>query len=206
MIGTTVQQSEYKGKNMMRFLRKLLPLGAVLMFVSCVSSIRQYYPDFFHTEDNIYENRALHFLIVYKGDWQLYTNPEDMDKGSRDFAVQLNKRGAELLFAGATVDGILGSRGIAINLNEPALDYAMQVRELNKDDIKDDSGIVEFYAGNYPMAKWTYSMYNFRFAEFFFNAGTYDIRIAFWTKKESFDNFLPVFEEIISTISFTHGL
>lgn len=191
---------------MIRFLWKTVPLGAVLLLLSCSSSIKQYYPDFFHAEDDIYENGALHFLLVYKGNWQLYTSPQDMDKSSRDFAVQLNKRGAELLFVGATVEGLLGSRGIAINLNEPVLDYAKQVRELNKEDVQDDSGVVEFYAGTCPMAKWTYCMYNFRFAEFFINAGTYDVRIAFWTKKEAFDNFLPVFEEIISTISFTHGL
>jgi hypothetical protein len=129
-----------------------------------------------------------------------------MDKSSRDFAIQLNKRGAELLFVGASVEGAYGSRGIAINLNEPALDYAQQVRELNKEDVQDDSGIVEFYSGSCPMAKWTYSMFNFRFAEFFINAGTYDVRIAFWTKKDSFENFQPLFEEIISSISFTHGI
>jgi hypothetical protein len=180
--------------------------GCIILIMSCAPTIKQYYQDYYHTEDSIYENRSLHFLLVYKGNWQLFTDPQEMDKASRDFALQLNKRGAELLFVGASVEGAYGSRGIAINLNEPALDYAQQVRELNKADVQEDSGIVEFYAGTYPMAKWTYTMFNFRFAEFFVNAGTYDVRIAFWTKKDSFENFLPLFEEIISSISFTHGI
>jgi hypothetical protein len=187
-------------------LFRIVMLCGLVLIVSCAPSIKQFYPDSFHTEDNIYENKALHFLLIYRGNWQLYTDPKDMDKNSHDFAVQLNKRGAELLFVGATTDGLYGSRGIAMNLNEPALDYAKEVRELNKADVQNDSGIIEFYAGTYPMAKWTYCKDNFRFVEFFFNVSTYDVRIAFWTKREMFDNFLPVFEDIISTISFTHGM
>ncbi|HEX2960110.1 MAG TPA: hypothetical protein VHO70_24970 [Chitinispirillaceae bacterium] len=188
------------------FFGQIAAFSVLVLFISCAPSIRQYYPDTFHSEDNIYENRALHFLLIYRGNWQLYTDPKEMDKTSHDFAAHLNKRGAELLFSGSTTDGLYGSRGIAINLNEPALDYAKQVRELNKNDVRNDSGIVEFYAGTYPMAKWTYSIMNFRFVEFFFNVSTYDVRIAFWTKEERFTNFLPVLEDIISSVSFTHGM
>jgi hypothetical protein len=191
---------------LMNIFFRAVALSVLVLMVSCAPSIKQYYPDYFHTEDSIYENKALHFLMVYRGNWQLYTDPKDMDSNSRDFAAQLNKRGAELLFVGATTEGLYGSRGIAINLNEPALDYAQQVRELNKGDVQDDSGIVQFYASTCPMAKWTYCKDNFRFVEFFFNVSTYDVRIAFWTKKDMFDNFFPVFEEIISTVSFTHGM
>lgn len=189
----------------LRSLLLVVVYSALLLIVSCAPSVRQFYPDSFHSEDNIYENKALHFLLVYRGNWQLYTDPKDMDDNSREFAAHLNKRGAELLYVGATSEGLYGSRGIAINLNEPAFDYAQQVRDLNKGDVQDDSGIVAFYVGTYPMAKWAYNKDNFRFVEFFFNVSTYDVRIAFWTKKEMFDNFLPVFEDIISTVSFTHG-
>ncbi len=187
-------------------LFRIMIICVLALIVSCAPTIKQFYPDSFHTEDNIYENKALHFLLVYRGNWLLYTDPKDMDNNSRNFASQLNKRGAELLYVGATTEGLYGSRGIAINLNEPALDYAQEVRGLNKSDVQEDSGVVAFYVGTYPMAKWTYCKDNFRFVEFFFNVSTYDIRIAFWTKKEIFDNFLPVFEDIISTISFTHGM
>jgi hypothetical protein len=181
-------------------------VSVVVMAMSCAPVIKQFYTDHYYEEDSIYENSVLHFTLIYKGNWHIYTDPSDMDVSSKDFALTLNKRGAELLYIGTTVEGSIGTRGIAINLNEPARDYADQVRFLNKNEIEEDSGLVDFYANTIPMVKWMYSKAHFRFVEFFFNAGTYDIRIAFWCRKESFDNFLPVFENIVSTISFTHGL
>ena len=56
------------------------------------------------------------------------------------------------------------------------------------------------------MVKWVYDKSGFRFVEFFFNIGTYDIRVSFWTKPDLFEKFLPVYEQIISTLRVTRGL
>jgi hypothetical protein len=173
---------------------------------SCTSNIKQFYPDSYFTEDKIYQNKPLRFILTFNGNWTLFTDPNKMDPGSRQFASLLNKSGAELLFVGATTEGLYGTRGIAVNLNEPVNDYAEYIRNVNKSDISNDRGIVEFIAGRNTMMKWIYDKNGFRFAEFFVNIDTYDIRIAFWTKIDLFDNFLPVFEEIMSTLSVTGGI
>ena len=176
---------------------------ACFLILSCSPPAGQFYEDSFYREDNIYENKPLGFLLTYEGNWNIVTDPEKMDRNSRLFANELRKAGLELLYVGTTVEGYLGTRAIGVNLNEPSADYAEYVRRLNKDDVENDKGLVQFYAGDNPMIKWEYEKSGFCFVEFFINVGTYDIRIAFWTKPDLYKNFLPVFEEIISTLTIT---
>lgn len=182
---------------MYRLIVLLLPV----ILLSCASHIKQFYPDTFYGEDNIYENKSLHFTLTYRGNWVIFTDPEEMDKSSRQFAGDLQKSGVELLFVGASVEGQHGTRGIAVNLNEPTRDYAEYIRRINKDDVEKDQGLVDFYAGKNYMVKWIYEKSGFRFEEFFFNIDTYDIRVAFWSKPELFEKFTPVYEQIMSTLS-----
>ena len=51
------------------------------------------------------------------------------------------------------------------------------------------------------MVTWRYAKDEFRFIEYFFSIDTYNMRIAFWTKPRIFDKFLPVYEEIMGTLS-----
>ncbi len=178
---------------------------AGLLFMSCAPAMVQFYPDDYYPEDKIYENKPLRFILNYSGNWRIYTDPNEMDRGSRAFAKELQKSGLELLFIGATVEGFHGTRGIAVNLNEPAREYAEYIRRLNGDDVENDQGLTEFYAAENYMIKWVYDKSDYRFVEFFFNIETYDIRISFWTKPNLYDNFLPVFEQIMSTLSLTTG-
>ena len=107
---------------------------------------------------------------------------------------------------GATVEGQHGTRGIAVNLNEPAREYAEQIREINKAEVQNDKGLTDMIVGSTELVKWVYDKADFRFAEFFINIGTYDIRIAFWSRLELFEKFLPLYEEMISSIEVRGGL
>jgi hypothetical protein len=181
-------------------------LTVVLLLGFCAAPLRQFYPDSFYEEDRIYENKPLRFVMKFQGNWVLFTDPNDMDKGSRQLAATFAKSGYELLFVGATVEGMHGARGIAVNLNEPADEYAGQIRTINKAEVRNDQGLVAMIAGRMELVKWVYDKADFRFAEFFFTIGTYDIRIAFWSRKDLFEKFLPVYEEMISSIEVRSGL
>lgn len=179
--------------------------GLVLLTLSCAAPLRQFYPDTFFPEDNVYENRSLGFLLTFRGKWSIITDPEEMNPTYRSFARTLQKAGGELLFMGSTVEGFYGVKAIAVNLNEPPREYAQYIRNLNKNDVYNDTEPVDFIAGNHPMVKWIYDKAGYRFVEFFFVVGTYDIRLSFWTKPELFTGFLPVFEEIAGTLTLTAG-
>jgi hypothetical protein len=183
--------------------RRCLPGVMVALLLGCAAPIKHYYPDTFFSQDNLYENKPLGFLLQYRGAWELFTDPRDMAATAREFARTLQKSGAELLFVGTTVEATQGTRGIAINLNLPALEYAQQIQKINAAEITKDLGFVDFIAGAVPAVKWEYLIGDFRFVEFFFVLDTYDIRIAFWTKKTIFDRFLPQYEDIISSITLT---
>ena len=188
-------------------IRKIFSGCAVILscflICSCAPMVGQYYPDTFYPEDSIYENRLLHFVMTFSGNWNIMTDPNTMDSDSRKLARDLRKSGLELLFIGENIEGFIGTRGIAVNLNEPARDYAEYIQEINAADVQNDKGLSDFYIGTYPAIQWIYEKMGFRFSEFFITLGTYDIRIAFWTKTELFDNFLPVFEQIMNTLTIT---
>jgi hypothetical protein len=185
-------------------LRACLPVFLCAMAIQCAAPIKDFYPDTYFSEDGIYENKPLGFLLTYKGNWDLSTAPDGFSKTARDFAKTLHKDGAELLFLGSTVEGTQGTRGIAINLNLPPIEYAQKIQKINAKDITRDLGMVEVVSDQMPMVKWEYLMMgDFHFVEFFFVVGTYDVRIAFWTKKELFERFRPTYEDIISSVTKT---
>jgi len=93
-----------------------------LLTLSCSSRLIQFYPDSYYPEDSVYQNKILNFLLTFDENWHLFTDPAAMDANSRIFAQDLHKSGVELLFIGATSERYLGTRGIAVNLNEPARD------------------------------------------------------------------------------------
>ena len=189
--------------NLMNF--RVLSITGVL-FLFCTAPIKQFYPDTYYPEDQIYENKPLHFVLRFQGNWVLFTDPRDMDKGSRDLAITMAKSGVELLFVGATVEGMHGTRGIAVNFNEPAHDYAKRIRDINRNDVQNDQGLTDMVLGTNSMVKWVYDKIDFRFAEFFFTIDTYDIRISFWSRSELFDKFLPVYEQMMTSLEVTGGL
>jgi hypothetical protein len=180
--------------------------AALLCLSGCAAPLREFYADSYFPEDRIYENKTIGFSLRLRGEWQIATDPSRLTRPLKELARTLQSRGAELLFVGATAEGAHGTRGIAANLNLDPRAYAQRVKSLNEDGIGGDSGFIDFLAGDQAMVKWVYDKDGFRFAEFFFNVDTYDVRIAFWTKPELFGNFLPVYEEIIATVGFRERL
>jgi hypothetical protein len=177
----------------------------VLLLTSCSSTIKQLYPDTFFQEDNIYENKPIGFLITFRGKWNITTNPNQMNRLYKSFAQTMQRSGGELLFMGSTVEALYGVKAIALNLNEDPKDYATYIRRINSSELENDSVPAEFITGNLRMTKWVYNKSGYRFVEFFFIIDTYNIRLSFWTKPDLFSNFLPVFEEIASTVTVTNG-
>lgn len=180
-------------------------VSVCLLFFFCSAPLKQFYPDTFFEEDAIYENHALRFSLRFRGNWNIITDPTEMSSTYQAFAKTLQKAGGELLFMGSTVEELYGVKALAINLNEPPLDYAGYIRDLNQSEVQDDMEPVEFIAGEHLMAKWVYDKSGYRFVEFFFVVDTYDIRLSFWTKPELFVNFLPVFEETAASLTLTAG-
>ena len=176
---------------------------ACMQLCLCIAPIKQFYADTFYPEDNVYENEGLGFVLRFRGNWSIVTDPEQMNKHYKAFAQNMQNAGGELLFMGSTVEGLYGVKAIALNLNEPPDEYAHYIRELNINEIDSDSEPIDFIAGDHIMAKWIYDKSGYRFVEFFFVVGTYDIRLSFWTKPDLFNNFLSVFEDIVSSFSLT---
>ncbi len=188
---------------LLRTMSRVVILSVSLLLLTCSAPIRQFYPDHFFPEDNVYKNEGIGFLLTLRGKWNIITDPNSMNRYYREFAATIQESGGELLFMGSTVEELYGIKAVALNLNEPPREYATYIRELNKDDVDCDSNPVDFITGSQQMVKWVYDRAGYRFAEFFFVVGTYDIRLSFWTKPQLFENFLPVFEEIVSTVEVT---
>jgi hypothetical protein len=188
------------------FTRCFFPLTVCCLLLFCAAPLKQFYPDTYYPEDQIYENKPLHFMLRFQENWVVFTDPNEMDKATKSLARAFAKSGVELIFVGATVEGSQGVRGIAANLNEPPMDYAEYIRRLNAGDVQNDQGLTEIVFGRNSMVKWVYDKVGFRFAEYFFTIDTYDIRIAFWTRTDNFEKFLPVFEGIMSSLQVTGGL
>lgn len=156
-------------------------------------------------EDSIYENKTIGFCIPFSSKWDIITDPNTMNKTYRTFARTMHNAGGELLFIGTTVEGLYGTKAIAMNLNEPPADYAAYIRRINSSEVDNDSVPIVFFTEHMQAVKWIYDKSGYRFVEFFFMIDTYNIRLSFWTKKALFDNFLPVFEEIMGSVTFTAG-
>jgi hypothetical protein len=169
--------------------------------ISCAPALKDYYPDSFFTQDGIYENRPLGFMLVFRGNWKIATDPAVMEKNSIAFARKLQESGAELLFVGSTSEQTQGVRGIAVNLNTPAEEYARQIQSINAASVSKDMGVTSMLVNGMPMARWDYMVKDYRFAEFVVQLDTYDVRIAFWSKPAVFEKFEPVYADIVSSLS-----
>jgi hypothetical protein len=177
----------------------------VVLIVSCAVPLKQFYPDTYYLQDHIYENKPLRFILQFKGNWDLITDPNDLSANSKKTVCRWAKAGIELLFVGSSTEGLHTTRGMAENLNMPTREFAEAIVKNSKDGIQDDKGLSEFLAGRNSMIKWVYDKEGFRYAEFFFSIDTYDIRIAFCSRPDAFERFLPVYEEIMSTLEVTGG-
>ncbi|MBD3319994.1 MAG: hypothetical protein GF350_02760 [Chitinivibrionales bacterium] len=176
-------------------------LSAACLIFCCAGAVSQFYPDSYYTEDRTYVNKPLQFSLTYRGNWDIITDPDRMDRANKETAAALAQTGVELLYIGSTYEGTQATRGIAANLNLTSREYAEKIRTLMKNSIQEDMGLTEFMAHDKYMIKWQFVKSGFHFIEFFFTLDTYNIRIAFWTTPELMPNFMPVYEEILSTLT-----
>jgi hypothetical protein len=186
--------------------RVLLIFLLYLSGLGCAGAIKEFYPDSYFSEDNIYQNRPLHFMLTFRGVWVIMTSPAEMAKASKKFAGQMQKQGAELLFVGATAEGGHGVRGLAVNLNAPLKKYAQTIQGMNPLPPGKDLGLTDMDVNDIPMVRWDYFSNGFRFVEFFAKIDTYNIRIAFWTRPALFERFEPLYLDIISSLTYIERL
>jgi hypothetical protein len=189
-------------KKQFYFLFSLL----ALLTVNCAAPIKQFFPDTYYSEDRIYENKPLHFIVQFKGNWDLITDPNELSSGAKKTVVRWAKSGIELLFVGSTSEGLHTTRGMAENLNMPAREFAGTVLKNSESGVQNDRGLSDVTLGQNEMVKWVYDKEGFRYAEYFFAIDTYDIRIAFCSRPDAFERFLPVYEGIMATLEVTGGL
>jgi hypothetical protein len=182
-------------------LFRVVFIAGFLLSLNCAAPIKQFYPGTFLPEDRTYQNKPIGFSLNYRGNWDLITDPNEM-KQHRTTVKSLHESGAELLFIGFTVEETQATRGIAANLNETNREYAEQIQRVNKSTKVKDYGLCEDTIHSVPMVRWEYTKDEFRFVEFFFSVDTYNLRVAFWTKPLLFKNFLPVYKEIMGTLTF----
>lgn len=189
------------------FLRKryflAISCNILIILVVCSPVFHQFYRDYYYDEDRIYENKSIGFLLKFRGNWVIITRAEKMNSTYKKFAKTLQRAGGELLFVGYSVEGLYGVRSTAFNLNEDITTYFSYIRELNKEEITNQTEPEKFTARDVEMLKWCYEMNGYMFVEFFFLVDTYNIRLTFWTKPQLFKNFLPVFEDIAASLSLT---
>lgn len=184
----------------MKAFRFYIIASGIAIFLSCAAPIRQYFPDSYFLQDHIYQNKLLKFALRYAGNWNITTDPNLMSKAGKKVAQTLRNSRGELLFLGSTVEGAQGTRGIVENLNISNEKFLGSIRKSNTTSINKDLGQEEFDANGIETVKWQYLYKGFHFVEFLFRSGTYNIRIAFWTSPSLFDQFLPVYEEIMNSI------
>jgi hypothetical protein len=176
-------------------------IAGLLLSLNCAAPIKQFYPGSFFPEDRTYQNKSIGFSLTYRGNWDLITDPNEM-RQYRSSVRSLHESGAELLFFGFTVEKTQGTRGIVTNLNETNLEYAELIQQVNKSKKIKDYGLCGDTINNVPMVRWEYATGGLRFVEFFFAVDTYNLRVAFWTKPLLFNNFLPVYKDIMGTLTF----
>jgi hypothetical protein len=178
----------------------------VLLLLACAPQIHQFYPDTYYSEDRVYENKPIGFTLTFRGNWIMFTDPNELDGPTRGFAAQLQERKAELLFVGTTVERTQMVRGIAIHLNLPPREYAERTREINKGNVTEDEGLTDALMDGKYMVRWDYVSMGARFVEFFMTVDTYNVRIAFWSDPKVFDQFLPIYLDIVSTLGIAERL
>lgn len=178
----------------------LFPLILYLSLLHCSAPIKQFYADSYFNEDNIYQNKPLHFMLSFEGSWDIVTDPNFMQRSIKKLAKEYHAQGTELLFIGSTTDALQGTQGIAVNLNASTREYAKIIRKMNKNNISIDSGLTDIIFHNKPMIRWDYFKFGFQFVEFFFTIDTYNIRISFWAKPDIFIRFLPIYLKNMASI------
>jgi len=191
----------------MRLHKKLLlpALTALIAVAGCSTHIKQFYPDSFFGEDCIYQNKPLGLLLTFQKNWSIETDPNEMERAVQKVVRELQSQGAEILFVGSTTDGMQGVRGVAANLNLSARQYAQNYKTANADAVSSDSGLADMIIGGKEMVRWVYTKFDFRFIEFFFTLDTYNLRIAFWAKPDTFERFLPVYFSVMATLEYAGG-
>jgi hypothetical protein len=167
--------------------------------ISCSPVIIQFYPGKYFKEDKIYQNKILGFALVFRGNWDIITDPNKM-KENRSYARELHSVGAELLYIGFTLEKTQGTRCIAYNKNETSEKYAEEIRNANRENISSDSGITAATLNGKKFFTWRYDADGFCFIEYFFNLDTYNVRIAYWTTPELFKRFRPVYDDMIGSV------
>ena len=185
-------------------MRHILFVACLLLFIKCAGPIKQFYPDSYFSEDNIYQNKPIRFSLTFRNNWDIETDPNKMERGIQKEVRRYQKIGVELLFAGITTDGLHGVSAVAANLNASTQEYAETIRKLNKDYITADSGLVDMLIKDKPVVKWKYSKLGLQYIEFFFTIDTYNVRVAFWSEPNIFDRFLPVYISIISSLEYLY--
>jgi hypothetical protein len=180
---------------------RLILIALLFYGVGCAPALKAYYPGTYYPEDHTYQNKALDFSLTFRGNWEIITELSAM-KDNQETAHELHRSGSELLFIGYTVEQTQGTRCIASNLNESARLFAENIRNVNKADLDADSGLTEDTINGVGVTVWRYTKGGFCFVEYFFDVDTYDIRVAFWSKPRLFENFLPVYNDIIGSLSF----
>jgi hypothetical protein len=173
-------------------------LGGV---VGCAPALKEYYPDEYFAQDRIYSNRSLGFALAFNGAWEILTDAAQMSKAGRTVARQLQKQRQELLFVGSTTEGTQGTRAIAANANLDNKEYLRQVREANKELLEQDLGDKRFSTPEFSMIQWQYRYKGLHFVEFLFRSGSYNMRIAFWTTPALFERFLPLYEQMMMSVT-----
>ena len=170
----------------------LTALSLALILVSCGPPPR--YEGAYFPADCMYENRDLGLTLRFSGKWILKTDPRRMARPARAFARELRTAGADLLFSGASADGRQAVRCIVINANMGAEAYAEAIRGTNVAGVTADSGLAIIADDGDTLIRWEYSVGNYRFGEYFYQVGTYNIRLAFWTDPLTYTRFRPIYE------------
>lgn len=180
---------------------RILTVTAAVLLCGCAGRMEQYYPDRWYTQDRIYQNETLGFALMYRAGWRIQTAFREMSREQRTVARTLRGQGAELLYVGATAEGAYGTRAIVEHLNKTPEDFAAALRAANAPSLDKDMGVGIFMAGQVLCMKWEYVFRGLRFVEFLFSAASYNVRIAFWTTPERYEEFLPEFEAIMTTLN-----
>ncbi len=187
---------------MKRFVATIVA-AALLMGMACSPPVKNggiYFDEQYFDSDGVYENRDVKFNLRLSGKWDICANPNTMLPAARDFAKELAALGADLLFSGTTADGRQAVRCIVTNSNMSAPEYAQAIRGANADSVLADSGLTYLFANDSSVVKWEYSVGKFRFVEYFYLLGTYDMRLAFWTDPATFDRFKIIYENTAKSV------
>jgi hypothetical protein len=183
-------------------LVNVLALGGIVLALSgCAAPLTEFYPDSYFTEDGVYDNKILGFALTFPRTWRLVTDPNAFNQSQKKLARILNRQGVDMLFLGSTSDGMQGARALAANLNLTTKEYFQRTWNANHVETSDDKGVSEMVIADIPVLRWEYSLFGLRYNEFFLTLGTCNLRIAFWATPDRFERFLPVYLEIMASIS-----